>query len=582
MFNALIESIREDRSFRNIQSNVIAGITVGVIALPLSMALAIAIDVDPQYGLYTAIVAGIVIALTGGSRVNISGPTAAFVVVLLPVVHQFGVGGLLVAGMMAGVILVLMGVARLGGLIEIVPYPVVIGFTAGIGVVIATLQIKDFLGLSGISTSGSYFTKVQNIVTALPGIHWQEALIGGVTLAVLILWPRLKSRIPGHLVALFIGSLLAWLLSAGAHLSVETIASRFHYMVDGLSGQGIPPVMPQFNWPWNLPDKDGQTLSVSFGLFRELLPVALTIALLGALESLLCSVVADGMTGRKHNPNAELIGQGVGNIIAPFFGGIPATAAIARTAANIRAGGTSPLSAVIHGLFILISILFLAPLLGYIPMASIAALLLVVAWNMSEAHHFVRIIRIAPCNDILILLTCFLLTVLFDMTVAVAVGMGLAAALFIRRNMQLAEGRLLAESRVEGHTLKAGIAIYDINGPLFFGTARLALKNLTLADPQIHVVILDMAEVTMMDVSAMLSLESIVADLRRKNVALVISGLQPRMILKLRRVGVRYRVGMIQFARHLDEALTLAEHLCECGSGDRPQDTSKKPNAEGS
>ncbi|OZB37063.1 MAG: C4-dicarboxylic acid transporter DauA [Halothiobacillus sp. 14-56-357] len=582
MFDALIESIREDRSFRNIQSNVIAGITVGVIALPLSMALAIAIDVDPQYGLYTAIVAGIVIALTGGSRVNISGPTAAFVVVLLPVVHQFGVGGLLVAGMMAGVILVLMGVARLGGLIEIVPYPVVIGFTAGIGVVIATLQIKDFLGLSGISTSGSYFTKVQNIVTALPSIHWQEALIGGVTLAVLILWPRLKSRIPGHLVALFIGSLLAWLLSAGAHLSVETIASRFHYMVDGLSGQGIPPVMPQFNWPWNLPGKDGQTLSVSFGLFRELMPVALTIALLGALESLLCSVVADGMTGRKHNPNAELIGQGVGNIVAPFFGGIPATAAIARTAANIRAGGTSPLSAVIHGLFILISILFLAPLLGYIPMASMAALLLVVAWNMSEAHHFVRIIRIAPRNDILILLTCFLLTVLFDMTVAVAVGMGLAAALFIRRNMQLAEGRLMAESRVEGHTLKAGIAIYDINGPLFFGTARLALKNLTLADPQIHVVILDMAEVTMMDVSAMLSLESIVADLRRKNVALVISGLQPRMILKLRRVGVRYRVGMIQFARHLDEALTLAEHLCERGSGDKDQDTSKSPNEKGS
>ncbi len=581
MFNALIESIREDRSFRNIQSNVIAGITVGVIALPLSMALAIAIDVDPQYGLYTAIVAGIVIALTGGSRVNISGPTAAFVVVLLPVVHQFGVGGLLVAGMMGGVILVLMGAARLGGLIEIVPYPVVIGFTSGIGVVIATLQIKDFLGLSGVATSGSYFAKVQNIVTALPGLHWQEALIGGVTLAVLILWPRLKSRIPSHLVALFIGSLLAWFLSAGAHLSVETIASRFHYMVDGLSGQGIPPVMPQFNWPWDLPGKDGHALNVSFGLFRELLPVALTIALLGALESLLCSVVADGMTGRKHNPNAELIGQGVGNIVAPFFGGIPATAAIARTAANIRAGGTSPLSAVIHGLFILISILFLAPLLGYIPMASMAALLLVVAWNMSEAHHFVRIIRIAPRNDILILLTCFLLTVLFDMTVAVAVGMGLAAALFIRRNMQLAEGRLLAEPRVEGHTPKAGIAIYDINGPLFFGTARLALKNLTLADMQIRVVILDMAEVTMMDVSAMLSLESIVADLRRKNVALIINGLQPRMILKLRRVGVRYRVGMIQFARDLDEALTLAEHLCERGSDDKPQDISKNPKEGG-
>jgi sulfate permease, SulP family len=567
MFTALIESIREDRSLRNIQANVLAGITVGVIALPLSMALAIAIDVDPQYGLYTAIVAGIVIALTGGSRVNISGPTAAFVVVLLPIVHHFGLGGLLVAGTMAGVILVLMGMARLGGLIEIVPYPVVIGFTAGIGVVIATLQIKDFLGLSGVTSAGDYFAKVQNIVIALPSMHWQEALIGSVTLAVLILWPRLKSRIPGHLVALLLGALLAWVLSAGMHLSVETIASRFHYMVDGLSGQGIPPVLPQFNWPWDLPGKDGQTLSVSFGLFRDLMPAALTIAMLGALESLLCSVVADGMSGRKHNPNAELIGQGLGNVVAPFFGGIPATAAIARTAANIRAGGTSPLSAVVHGLFILLSILLLAPLLGYIPMASMAALLLVVAWNMSEAHHFIRIIRIAPRSDILVLLTCFLLTVFFDMTVAVAVGMGLAAVLFIRRNMQLAEGRLLAGPGVKGHTLREGIAVYGINGPLFFGTARLALRNLTLADVKVRVVILDMAEVTMIDVSAMVAMESIVHDLRRKNVALIISGLQPRMILKLRRVGVRYRVGSIQFAHHLDEALSLAEDLCNSGSG---------------
>jgi len=214
-----------------------------------------------------------------------------------------------------------------------------------------------------------------------------------------------------------------------------------------------------------------------------------------------------------------------------------------------------------------LSILLLAPLLGYIPMASMAALLLVVAWNMSEAHHFIRIIRIAPRSDILVLLTCFLLTVFFDMTVAVAVGMGLAAVLFIRRNMQLAEGRLLAGSGVKGHTLREGIAVYDINGPLFFGTARLALRNLTLADVKVRVVILDMAEVTMIDVSAMVAMESIVHDLRRKNVALIISGLQPRMILKLRRVGVRYRVGSIQFAHHLDEALSLAEDLCNSGSG---------------
>ncbi|MHB8920837.1 MAG: C4-dicarboxylic acid transporter DauA [Halothiobacillus sp.] len=566
MFSALTGSIRDDRAaktvWQSIQANIIAGITVGVIALPLSMALAIAIDVGPQYGLYTAIVAGILIALTGGSRVNISGPTAAFVVVLIPIVHQYGLGGLLVAGMMAGVILVLMGLARMGRLIEIVPYPVVIGFTAGIGVVIATLQIKDFLGLSGAAVTGDYFTKVQNIMLALPSINGYEALVGAVTLAILIGWPRLKSRIPGHLIALLVGSILAWLLShMGSHAAVETLASRFHYFVAGISGQGIPPVMPAFNWPWALPGKEGAHLTVSFDLFRALLPAALTIAMLGALESLLCSVVADGMSGRKHNPNDELIGQGLGNMVAPFFGGIPATAAIARTAANIRAGGTTPLSAVVHGLFILLSIMFLAPLLGYIPMASMAALLLMVAWNMSEAHHFFRIIRIAPRSDTLVLITCFSLTVLFDMTVAVAVGMGLAAILFIRRNIQLTEGRLLTEHEVADRELREDVAIYDINGPLFFGTARLALKNLTVVNSKIRIVILDMAEVTMIDVSAMIAMESIVEALAKKNITLIISELQPRMILKLRRAGVHYQEGRIQFARNRAEALNQADAL---------------------
>jgi SulP family sulfate permease len=477
-------------------------------------------------------------------------------------VHQYGLGGLLVAGMMAGVILVLMGLARMGRLIEIVPYPVVIGFTAGIGVVIATLQIKDFLGLSGAAVTGDYFTKVQNILLALPSINGYEALVGAVTLAILVAWPRLKSRIPGHLIALLVGSILAWLLAhMGPHAAVETIASRFHFFVDGISGQGIPPVMPAFNWPWALPGKEGAQLTVSFDLFRALLPAALTIAMLGALESLLCSVVADGMSGQKHDPNDELIGQGIGNMVAPFFGGIPATAAIARTAANIRAGGTTPLSAVVHGVFILLSIMFLAPLLGYIPMASMAALLLMVAWNMSEAHHFFRIIRIAPRSDTLVLITCFSLTVLFDMTVAVAVGMGLAAILFIRRNIQLTEGRLLTEHEIANRELREDVAIYDINGPLFFGTARLALKNLTVVNSKIRIVILDMTEVTMIDVSAIIAMESIVAALAKKNITLIISGLQPRMILKLRRAGVHHQEGRIQFASNTVEALEQADAL---------------------
>jgi len=562
MFSALFESFRTERSFRRIQANILAGITVGVIALPLSMALAIAIDVEPQYGLYTAIVAGIVIALTGGSQVNITGPTAAFVVVLLPIVHQFGLGGLLLAGMMAGGVLVLMGLARLGRLIEIVPYPVVVGFTAGIGVVIATLQIKDFLGLQVDGLSGGYLDNLRKLAVAMPDLHWQEALVGAVTLAILALWPRLKSRVPGHLIALLVGSLLALLLGwVNPHLVVETIGSRFHYMVDGISGNGIPPMLPHFDWPWALPGPDGQPLGFSFDLVRALLPAALTIAMLGALESLLCSVVADGLSGRKHNSNDELIGQGLGNIVAPLFGGIPATAAIARTAANIRAGGTSPLSAVVHSVFILLSILLLAPLLAYIPMASMAALLIMVAWNMSEAHHFVRILRIAPRNDILVLLSCFLLTVLFDMTVAVAVGMSLAAILFIQRNIQLTQGRTVTSRELVTRQVPEDVLIYDINGPLFFGSAQRALRNLTLVSPGVRVVILDMTEVTMLDVSALIAMESIVKTLEQKGVALVISNLQPRMILKLRHAGLRYRKGRIAFARNCDQALEKAEEL---------------------
>ena len=347
------------------------------------MALAIASGVPPQHGLYTAIIAGIFIALTGGSKVNISGPTAAFVVVLLPIVQEFGLGGLLLSGFMAGIVLVLMGIGKLGKLIEIVPYPVTVGFTAGIGVVIATFQIKDFLGLDIASMDGHYFDKLAVIVQALPTISWQESLISSLTLATLLIWPRVHSKIPGHLVALFIGSITAWLLGHFAHdFSVATIGSRFHYEVSGITGNGIPAVLPSFEWPWNLPGPDGNPIGLGFELIRQLFPAAITIAILGSLESLLCAVVADGMSGKRHDPNDELIGQGIGNMIAPLFGGIPATAAIARTAANIKTGGSMPLSSVIHSLFILVSILALSPLLSYIPMASMAALLLMVAWNM--------------------------------------------------------------------------------------------------------------------------------------------------------------------------------------------------------
>ena len=562
MFSALKKSISSKPTLFDIQANVLAGLAVGVIALPLSMALAIASGVPPQHGLYTAIISGLFIAVCGGSKVNISGPTAAFVVVLLPIVHQFGIGGLLISGFMAGIFLILMGVGKLGKLIEIVPYPVIIGFTAGIGVVIGTLQIKDFLGLSIVTFEGDYLEKLSLIIHSLPTINFQEFFIGGLTIVILLLWPRVHSKVPGHLVALLVGSITAWGLQYFyADFSVATIGSRFHYDINGITGDGIPAILPAFEWPWNLPNADGQPIGISFDLIKMLLPSAITIAILGSLESLLCAVVADGMSGKKHNPNDELIGQGIGNMIAPLFGGIPATAAIARTAANIKAGGTIPLAAVVHGLFILGSILALTPLLAYIPMASMAALLLVVAWNMSEAKHFIRTVKVAPKDDVIVLILCFVLTVLFDMTIAVAVGIGLAAMLFIRRSITLTDTLRVEKNHEVYDDLSDSIVIYDINGSLFFGSAQKALQSISIVTPNLRVIILDMSEVTMLDMSAIIAIESIKESLDKQQIGLVINNLQSRMVLKLRRAGIRFKPRKLQFSRTLKDGIAIARNM---------------------
>jgi SulP family sulfate permease len=565
VFHAFSTALREDRSFSSLQSNVLAGLTVGVIALPLSMALAIASGVPPQHGLYTAMVAGIVIALSGGSQVNISGPTAAFVVILLPIVQKFGLGGLMVSGFMAGIILIAMGLGRLGRLVEVVPYPVTIGFTAGIGVVIATLQLKDFLGLQIENLDGHFTHKVALIFENLTTLHAQEFFIGALTFAVLLLWPRMRSRIPGHLVALGVGTLVAWLASITGLFDVETIGTRFHYSMEGLVGSGIPPLLPELTLPWNQPGPDGAPLGLSFELVRKLMGAALTIAILGAIESLLCAVIADGLSGKKHDPNDELIGQGIGNLLVPLFGGVPATAAIARTTANIRSGGSTPLSSVVHGLFILLSILLLAPLLAYIPMASMAALLLMVAWNMSDAHQFVRTLRVAPRADVIVLMTCFLLTVLFDMVIAVGVGMGLAGILFIRRSISLTEMEMLSHhtsDHPDAKLLPDNVVLYDINGPLFFGTAQTALNIVTGTNPGIRAVILEMSGVTMLDMSALMAIESIVKDMKKKHICLVIASLEARMIVKLRHAGIRKQAGTLSYAGSVEAAILKLEQGC--------------------
>ncbi len=568
--------LRELFAAETLRPNILAGLTVGIVALPLSMALAIASGVPPQHGLYTAIVAGIVIALAGSSRVNISGPTAAFVVILLPIVQQYGLGGLLISGAMAGVILIAMGLLRLGTLIELVPYPVTVGFTSGIAVVIATTQIPDFLGLHVQAGGHSYLDRLGAIVQALPGFQWQEFAIAAITFAILLTWNRLGTRIPSHLAALLAGTLLAWL---GNHFidgfSVSTIASKFHYSFAGIGGglmhgNGIPPIAPQFMWPWQQPDAHGHSIGLSLHLLSTLFGAAVAIALLGAIESLLCAVVADSMAGTRSDPNREMIGLGIGNIIAPFFGGIPATAAIARTATNVRSGGTSPLSSVVHALFILLSILLLAPLLGLIPMPSMAALLMLVAWNMSEARHFVNILKVAPRHDILVLLACFSLTVLINMEVAVAAGMALAGFLFIKRMTELSGVKLISpEARHEGIDVPREVMIYDINGPMFFGAAQNALKTLLTIRKEIRVVILDMSDVPMIDMTAMVALQSIIKNLAHQGIALVICGMSADVKVKLKRANI-LTPGFVHLKRSIAGSVALAGELLAPPAADSP------------
>ena len=498
LFSAWRQSLRAGYGWKNLRSDLSAGLTVGIIAIPLAMALAIAVGVAPQHGLYTVLVAGTLIALFGGSRFNVSGPTAAFVVILLPVTQQFGLGGLLLCTLMAGMILITLGLMRAGRLIEFIPYPVTLGFTAGIGIVIATLQIKDLFGLQLGSQPNNYIEQL-------------NALLHGL---------------------------------------------------NGVEHPGIPPFLPSFIWPWHLPGADSQPLVVSFELFRQLLAPAFAIAMLGAIESLLCAVVADGMTGSKHDPNGELIGQGIGNLVAPFFGGITATAAIARSAANVRAGAYSPLAAIAHAGVVLIAILFLAPLFSYLPMAALAALLLVVAWNMSEPRHVRHTLRIAPRNDVLVLLTCPILTVLFDMVLAVGVGLLLAAGLFIKRMSDLTDTAPLPKHFHQAlNDLPEHVLAYAIRGPLFFGAAEKALSVLRRFTPGVKVVIVDISAVPLLDMTAIAALDNVLRDYREQQVALVLSGPTPQVRLQLRRAGIVRVEGELAYVRDLAQAKEKALRL---------------------
>jgi SulP family sulfate permease len=503
--------------------NIVAGVIVGVVALPLAMAFAIASGVKPEQGLYTSIIAGVAVALLGGSRIQIAGPTGAFIVILAGVVAQFGVSGLLLATLMAGVMLVAMGLARLGAVIRFIPDPVIVGFTAGIAVIIWVGQWQYFFGLPPASGE-QFYAKSWQQLQSLPQMHPATTVLATLSL-VLALWgPRIPglSRVPGPLLAMLVATLVSAMFALPG---VATIESTFG---------AIPRALPRMQWP-----------EMSFDRVIMLLPSAFTIAMLGAIESLLSAVVADGMAGTRHDSNQELVGQGVANILSPLFGGIAATGAIARTATNIRNGGTMPLAGVVHSLTLLLILLFLAPYAGKVPLCSLAAILWVVAWNMSEARRFLRLVRGAPRADVAILLITFSLTILTDLVVAVNIGVILAMFQFMRRMSAAVEvvehdhaslREELAEAGLE--QLPRDVAVYSIDGPFFFGSVDSLERAMSWSREPPRYVVIRLDRVPFMDATGMKRLESTIGGLRKRGVQVLLSGASLRVLRKLVRAEI--------------------------------------------
>ena len=561
LFAALRQALRQGYTASALRGDVSAGLTVGIIAIPLAMALAIAVGVPPQHGLYTVLVAAPLIALTGGSRFNVSGPTAAFVVILLPITQQFGIGGLLLCTMLAGLILIALGLLRAGRLIAFIPYPVTLGFTAGIGVVIATLQIKDLLGLQLDGQPQHYVEQLLLLARSLPGANLGDALVAAICLAVLILWPRWVPKIPGHLVALALGAVAGLMLEA-AGLPVATLGERFSYELGGQTYPGIPPQLPAPVLPWHLPGPDGVALVLSYELFHQLLGPAFAIAMLGAIESLLCARVADQLSDTpKHDPNQELMAQGVANIASPLFGGFCATGTIARTVTNIKSGARTPVAGMVHALVLLVIVLGAAPLAEMIPLVSLAATALVVAYNMGEWHSFANMRQYSPPYRIT-LLTTFALTVIIDITVAVEVGLVLAGVFFIRRMSQLTKVEHVSREELEAEGIDTkhliNTEVKRLTGVLFFGAVS---KIEPLLDPRrkfAPVMVLDLTALLAIDSTGIDAIKTLDESLAARGVELRLTHIRPVVLSTMTRWGLISHFGEKRVFPTLRGALGLA------------------------
>lgn len=558
-----VQVLREGYSRRNFVHDAMAGLTVGIVALPLAMAFAIASGVPPERGLYTAIVAGFLTSLLGGSRFQIGGPTGAFVVIIASVMHRHGYEGLVLCTLMAGALLILLGLCRFGALIKFIPYPVTTGFTAGIAVLIFSSQMKDLFGLDVTVDSPHFLTTWSAIAHGFHTVHAATIGVGLGSLAVILLTRRFAPRIPAPFAGVVLASIAVWAFG----LDTATIGSRFG---------GIPDSLPEFSLP-----------AIDMAKIPLLIPDALTIALLAGIESLLSCVVADGMSGDRHNSNVELTAQGAANIGAVLLGGISATGAIARTATNIRSGAATPVAGMMHAAVLVGFILFLAPLAAYIPLASLAAVLVVVAFDMSEVNKFMRLFN-APRSDVLVMCLTLLLTVLVDLTVAVYVGVLMAALLFMRRMSEVTQIKVFegldglstaksllaatngqpggANAEPEDHDDEErlnSVQVYEIDGPFFFGMADRFMSVLQAMSVRPKVLILRLRRVPVIDATAANALETVVARFRKKGSAVILAEVRPSALEQLRRLGSVSRVGEGNVVSSLAEAFELAHAIVE-------------------
>jgi len=530
-------------------ADVGAGVIVGVVALPLAIAFAIASGVKPEQGLYTAVIAGLAVSLLGGSRVQIAGPTGAFIVIVFGIVQKYGVDGLAVATMIAGVLLMAIGFARLGTLLRFIPYPLTVGFTSGIALIIFSSQINDLLGLRIDPLPADFVEKWMAYAGHSTGIDTAAAAVGAVSLAVMILWPRITHRIPAPLVALILVTALVQVF----RIPVETIGTRFGTVATGIPAPHLP--------------------SVSWKTVTELFSPAMTIALLGGIESLLSAVVADGMIRKRHRSNMELIAQGAANILSPIFGGIPATGAIARTATNVKMGGRTPVAGIVHAITLLVIMLFAGQWAALIPMPTLAAILVVVAYNMSEWHSFVKILR-SPLSDVAVMLVTFVLTVAIDLTVAIEVGIVLAALLFMRRMAEVSQvNALTRDLREEGEeeeeggkvAIPPGVEVFEVYGTLFFGAVDQFTEAMRLLEEKPKVLILETRHLLAIDATGLRALEDLAAQLHHQKSHFILSGIHKQPLFALTNAGLLDRIGHDNLCGSLAEAVQRARGLLEIG-----------------